>query len=160
IPTLFFLLLIALKIAYASSLRIDSDETQHLHVVWGWANGLLPYRDLFDNHSPLFQFLYSPLVRMLGERADIVVPMRLAVIPLYLICLWLAYKLGRLLFERRLGLWAAVLAGAFPTFFIKSSEFRTDDLWAAVWLFAVWVLVRPPFKIRNALFFGLALGAS
>jgi hypothetical protein len=81
IPTLFLLLLIALKIAFASSLRIDSDETQHLHVAWGWANGLLPYRDLFDNHSPLFQFLYSPLVRLLGERADIVVPKRLAVNP-------------------------------------------------------------------------------
>src|SRR5690348_7817714 len=84
VPTVLLLLLVALKVAYAPALRIDSDETQHLHVAWGWANGLLPYRDLFDNHSPLFQFLCSPLVRILGERPDIVAPMRLAVIPLYL----------------------------------------------------------------------------
>src|SRR5947209_8357796 len=77
------LLLFGLKLVYVSNFRIDSDETQHLHVVWGWANGLLPYRDVFDNHSPLFQFLCSPLLRALGERADIVVPMRLLVVSLY-----------------------------------------------------------------------------
>src|SRR2546426_7209281 len=57
--------LIALRIAYAFVYRINSDEPQHLHVVWGWANGLLQYRDLFDNHSPFFQMLCAPLFRAL-----------------------------------------------------------------------------------------------
>jgi hypothetical protein len=83
LPFFLLALLVALKVIYAFAFRIDSDETQHLHVVWGWVNGLLPYRDLFDNHSPLFQFICSPLFRALGERADIVIPMRLAMIPLY-----------------------------------------------------------------------------
>ena len=74
-------LLLTLRLFYATNQLWDSDEPQHLHVVWAWANGLLPYKDVFDNHSPLFQFLYSPLVRLLGERADIVVPKRLAVNP-------------------------------------------------------------------------------
>src|SRR5437588_7535642 len=65
--------LIALRIAYAFVYRLDSDEPQHLHVVWGWANGLLQYRDLFDNHSPLFQMLCAPLFKLFGERADIII---------------------------------------------------------------------------------------
>src|SRR5205085_2037828 len=160
IPLLLLALLVALKIIYLFAYRIDSDEMQHLHVVWGWANGLLPYRDLFDNHSPLFQFLCSPLLRALGERADIVVPMRLFVISLYFLSLWFVYRSGRILFSPLVGIWAAVVAGAFPTFFIKSSEFRTDDLWVVFWLMAIWALLRPPFKTSTALIFGLALGAS
>ncbi len=31
------------------------DEAQHLHVIWGWARGFVQYRDLADNHMPLFQ---------------------------------------------------------------------------------------------------------
>src|SRR5437762_7057900 len=104
VPGLFLILLFALKIIYVFWLRIDSDETQHLHVVWGWANGLLPYRDLFDNHSPLFQFICAPLFRLLGERADIVVPMRFAVIPLYLLCLWIVYLCGTSMFSQEIGL--------------------------------------------------------
>jgi hypothetical protein len=37
---------------------------------------MIPYRDVFDNHSPLFQALCAPLFQLLGERADIIVPMR------------------------------------------------------------------------------------
>ena len=36
--------LVALRVVYAFVYRVDSDEPQHLHVVWGWANGLLQYR--------------------------------------------------------------------------------------------------------------------
>lgn len=153
-------LLLALKIVYAFRYRIDSDETQHLHVVWGWANGLIPYRDFFDNHTPLFQFLCVPIFRALGERADIVIPMRLAVIPLYFLCLWFVYRCGTILFSRRIGTWGALCAGALPPFFTKATEFRTDDLWAALWLLCIWALLKPPFRTRNAFFSGLALGAS
>ena len=41
---------LVLRLFYIWHYRIDSDEPQHLHVVWGWTQGLLPYRDFFDNH--------------------------------------------------------------------------------------------------------------
>lgn len=157
---LFIALLFVAKILYSVAYRADSDETQHLHVVWGWANGLLPYGDVFDNHSPLFQFLCSPLLRLLGERADIVIPMRWAMIPLYFLCLWCVYRCGTILFSRRLAVWAAIFTGAYPTFFTKSTEFRTDDLWAPLWLLAILALIQRPLTRRHAFFCGLALGAS
>ena len=43
--------------------RFDSDEPQHLHVAWGWTAGLLQYRDVFDNHAPLFHMAMAPLLR-------------------------------------------------------------------------------------------------
>jgi hypothetical protein len=153
-------LLVAAKIIYVFSLRINSDETQHLHVVWGWANGWLPYRDFFDNHSPLFQFLCVPLFRAFGERPDIVVPMRLTMIPLYLTSLWCVFRLGRLFFSRRIGLWAAVCAGAWPQFFLTSTEFRTDDLWTVLWLACLTILAELPLTKTKAFLFGLLVGAT
>src|SRR5262249_26715629 len=41
--------------------RFDSDEPQHLHVVWAWTQGLAQYRDVFDNHMPLFHLLNVPV---------------------------------------------------------------------------------------------------
>lgn len=159
LPCLFLVLLVIAKLIYVFDFRIDSDETQHLHVVWGWTQGWLPYRDFFDNHSPLFQLLCVPLFRAIGERANIVIPMRFAMVPLYLLCLWCVYLCGRNLFSRQVGLWAAVCAGAWPKFFTCSTEFRTDDLWAVFWLLAIVSLTARRFRYRHAFFLGLALGA-
>ena len=160
VAALFLGFLLVAKVVYTFAGHVDSDETQHLHVVWAWANGLLPYRDLFDNHSPLFQFLCSPLFRAFGERPDIVIAMRFAMIPLYFLCLWCVYQCGRIVFSRRLALWAAILTGAYPEFFTKSTEFRTDDLWAPLWLLSILALIKRPLEPKSTFFAGLAFGAS
>src|SRR5438270_1872160 len=64
-------LVVALKLLFLGY-AIDTDEPQHLHVVWGWSVDLLPYRDFFDNHAPLFHALFVPLFRLIGERPDVV----------------------------------------------------------------------------------------
>ena len=150
--------LIALRIMYAFMYRVDSDEPQHLHVVWGWAHGMLQYRDLFDNHSPLFQMLCSPLMRVFGEHAWIMIPMRLAMLPLYLADLWLVYLIGRSLYVRRWGVWTALVAGAMPVFLLVTTEFRTDDLWTTLWLATIWQAVSGPTTGRRAFCLGLTIG--
>lgn len=47
-------LMIIFRIVNMLHYRFDSDEPQHLHVIWGWVHGFVQYRDLFDNHMPLF----------------------------------------------------------------------------------------------------------
>src|SRR5207244_3429338 len=77
-----FSLMLVLRIVYAFHFRFDTDEPQHMHVVWGWATGHMQYVEIFDNHGPIFHLLCVPLFRLLGERPDILIPMRLAMIPL------------------------------------------------------------------------------
>jgi len=151
--------LIALHVVYAFVYRVDSDEPQHLHVVWGWAHGLVQYRDLFDNHSPLFQMTCAPLMWALGEHAWIVVAMRLAMLPLFAADLWLMYLIGRTLYVQRWGVWMALVAASVPAFFLVTTEFRTDDPWTTLWLAAVWLAVSGPLAGRRAFLFGLAMGA-
>lgn len=156
------LLLVVLvgHVVYAQRLRAGSDETQHLHVVWAWATGRLVYRDVFDNHTPLFHMLYAPLFRALGERPDILVPMRMAVIPLYLVTIGSLAYLGEGLFSRRVGIWAAFVVGLWPLFFLTSVEFRTDALWMTLWMLSLAVFLGRALTVRRAALGGLLMGAT
>jgi len=138
--------------------RIDSDETQHAHVVWAWTRGLLPYRDVFDNHMPLFHMAMAPLFALLGEHPYIMVELRLAVLPLFFVCLWCVFKLTAQLFSVRIAPWVALASAALPTFFYTSTEFRPDIAWATVWLLALVVALGGVFTPRRAFALGVLLG--
>lgn len=156
-----FALLAVLRVIGAWRYRVNSDEPQHLHVIWGWSRGLVQYRDVFDNHAPLFHLLYAPLFTLLGERADILAWMRLAEMPIFAGTLWCVYRIGLALgAPRRAATWAALIAGFLPTFFLNSLEFRPDTLWTLAWLGALAALVGGPFRARRAFVAGVLLGAA
>ena len=140
--------------------RFDSDEQQHLHVAWGWTAGLVQYRDVFDNHTPLFHLLSAPLLALLGERADILLWMRVPMLALFAIVLYATWDITRRLYDERVAAWAVVILSIFPPFFLKSLEYRTDNLWNAVWMLALLGLIRRwrPFFI--GLLFGIAFAVS
>ena len=157
-----FLLLsvVAFKVFYLLQRRFDSDEPQHLHVVWGWANGLVQYRDLFDNHSPLFHLLFTPVFAALGERANILFLMRIAMLPFFVASLLCVYVIGRALFNPPLGSWAAIFAALAPPFHLTSTEFRPDNLWTFFWLAALAVYFSRPAGLKSCFWVGLLLGAA
>jgi len=148
----------ALRSFYIFRYRYDSDEPQHLHTTWGWTQGLLQYRDFFDNHTPLFHILFSPLVAMLGERANILTFMRFAMVPLWFVSLWCVWKIGSRLFSRRVGLWAAVFISLLPWWFFCSVEYRTDNLWTPLWLGTMTVLLTGRDPQGRRFLGGLLLG--
>ena len=153
-----FLALLALKPFYVTNQPWDSDEPQHLHVVWAWVNGMLPYKDVFDNHAPLFQALSAPIFALFGERADIVTAMRWAITPIAVLVLLMTYRLGRRLFSRRVALWGTVLAACFPDLYSKLNEYRPDLLWAAVWLVLLAILTGGKLTPRRLFWGGFVLG--
>lgn len=136
--------------------RFDADEQQHLHVTWGWVDGQIQYRDFFDNHAPLFHIVTAPILAVFGERSDILHWMRIPMLLLFAVVLWGTYVIGRTLYDERTGLWAAVVLSLFPPFFLKSLEFRTDNLWNALWIVALVLLLRR----RNMFLIGLILGCA
>ena len=153
-----FLLLVAFKAVNILYQGFDSDEAQHLHVIWAWTRGLVQYRDVFDNHMPLFQILFAPIFALVGERATALFWMRFLLLPMYFVAAWCTYRIGELLFSRRAGAWAVLLAGFYVHYHFRSLEFRTDNLWAPLWLLCLTTLFSGPFTIRRALVAGLLLG--
>src|SRR5438045_6834015 len=83
--------------------RFDSDAPQHLHVAWAWTAGLLQYRDVFDNHAPLFHILTAPILKLVGERANVLLYMRAPMLLLFAVIIAVTYVLGRRLYSRRIG---------------------------------------------------------
>ncbi len=147
-----------IKLAYLE--HSNSDEPQHLHVIWGWANGFVPYLHFFDNHTPLFHWLFAPVFRSLGERSDILYPMRQWMLPLFLISLLCIARLGALLWSPRAGLWAAVWAAFYPPIFHMMGECRTDTLWTMLWLLALTIFLGGRVTPLRWLVGGLVLGAA
>src|SRR5438132_3107032 len=78
---------------------IGSDEPQHAHVAWAWVHGFVQYRDVFDNHTPLFHLLSAPLVALIGERADIMALLRCSIIGLYVVTLFFVQRVCASLFS-------------------------------------------------------------
>src|SRR4029450_12588627 len=153
-----FALMIVIRVVNILRYRFDSDEPQHLHVIWGWARGFVQYRDLFDNHMPLFHITFAPIFGLIGDRATILYEMRFVLLPMYFVAAWCTYQIGTCLFSRRVGIWAVILAGLYTRYHLISLEFRTDNLWAPLWLLCITVLVTGPLTVRRALAAGLLLG--
>ncbi|MEX1118986.1 MAG: hypothetical protein WEB60_09350 [Terrimicrobiaceae bacterium] len=138
----------------------DIDEAQNLHLVYGWLQGELPYRDRFDNHAPLFSLLFVPLAALVGETPHIVLLARLALFPVGLGILWLVFAISKKLANREIAWWTVAISLAFADWSLKSIEFRPDVVWAFFWFFAVWLLVRglPRLTPLNSFFIGFSLG--
>lgn len=139
---------------------VDPDETQHLHIVWGWTQGLAQYRDIFANNMPLFHLLYAPLLAAIGERTDIVPVMRLTMIPLQAAMIVCTYAVARALYSHRVGLWAVVFLMWLAPFVLVALQFRTDVLWGAVWMLAMAVLLGGSLSWKRVLTAGFFIGAA
>src|SRR5205809_7572764 len=155
-----FTIMIVIRLVNMMQSRFDTDESQHMHVIWAWARGFIQYRDVFDNHMPLFQITLAPIFGLIGDRATILYWMRFILLPMYFVGAWCTYRIGESLFSRRVGVWAVILAGLYPKYHFISFEFRTDNLWAPLWLLCITVLISGPLTVPRALVAGLLLGLS
>jgi 4-amino-4-deoxy-L-arabinose transferase-like glycosyltransferase len=138
--------------------RFDSDEPQHMHVAWAWSHGLVQYRDVFDNHMPLFHLVTSPLFAIGGDDPRLLFAARMLMVPLYVLSIALVWVIAQKLFDTRTAFWAAGLAAITPPFFLGSLEYRTDDLWIVCWLAALAISISKLRAFPKSVFAGLALG--
>jgi hypothetical protein len=81
--------------------------------------------------------------------------MRLPILVLFAIVVWATYAIARRLYDERVAAFAALLLVLFPPYFLKSLEFRNDNLWTALWMAALIALLR-----RRMFIAGLLLGAA
>jgi hypothetical protein len=162
VPLLVIVLLLAVRCVAVFRLETDSDEAQHLHLIYGWLGGELPYRDRFDNHTPLLYLIFLPLAALAGETPHIVLLARLAEFPISLGILGLIYLIGRRLADREVALWTLAATLAWGDWSLKSVEFRPDVLWSFCWFVVIWILARPhePPGPRRGVLIGVFLGTA
>lgn len=108
--------------------------------------------------------LTAPILHAVGEREDVLLFMRAPMLVLFAAVIWATYVLGKRLYSAEVGRWAALMLSLLPPFFLKSLEYRTDNLWVALWMVAVVVLtggeLTVPRGFAAGAILGLAMGTS
>src|SRR5207245_6081022 len=89
---------------------------------------------------------------------DILMLMRLIMLPLVLATLAACAVIGRRLGGRRAALWTPVVLAPVPVFFFRSIEYRADGLWAVLSTGAIAVMVTGTARPARAFVAGLLLG--
>jgi LmbE family N-acetylglucosaminyl deacetylase len=147
------MLFVVSRVALAWYQPINSDEPQHAHVAWAWTQGLVQYRDVFDNHTPLFHLLTAPLAAVIGERSDVLALLRCGIIGFNLLTLYLLWRIAASLFSSQAARLAVAALAFFPPSFLFGGEFRTDALWTTTWI--AWIAVATSSKdVRKRCFWG------
>src|SRR5262245_41357830 len=74
-----FAVLLTLGFVSHLAFGFENDEFTHLHQAWCIGQGMLPYRDFYFGHFPLFHFLAAPFFKRLsGSPSDVFLAIRLA----------------------------------------------------------------------------------
>jgi Dolichyl-phosphate-mannose-protein mannosyltransferase len=135
----------------------DFDEFQMLHGAWNVAQGLLPYRDFWENHGPAPYYLLAPIFWGGGGHDEALFFVGRAVAALCGVgVLAVSYRLARL-FVGRTAAWAAVAMLAWtPIFAVKTVEARPDVFLMLLWMGALLLYFGGG---RRALWAGVLVGA-
>src|SRR4029077_14591531 len=72
----------------------------------------------------------------------------------------LAYALATRLFDPSVAPWAALLACAFPPYFLETLEFRADDLWTVCWVGLLVAAMSELPPTRRSALIGLVIGVA
>jgi len=150
---------LGLLCAWAAQVRVDSDEVEHLHVSWLVAQGLTPYRDFWQNHSPLFWYLLAPAVAAF-QSASVLVFARILAAALFLAVAaasgWWCWRVYR---SRAAAIAAALIVLA-PGVRLEGAWLRPDQLAALLAVAALAVVAAGRPSPLQALLAGAALGLS
>jgi hypothetical protein len=115
---------------------LNFDEIEFFRATDWVRQGLVPYRDFWEHHTPLQWYLFAPLsVLARGEGAGAVIAMRWLQIPLWIVTFWLAMIVMRRLELPRPARWGALAVALASSFLmIGAVEYRVDLLGCTLFL--------------------------
>ena len=155
-----FLFALVLRVALTLNREVDIDEFQHLHSAWMVSQHYVLYRDVWENHTPLFYYLLLPLFRFCREGPGLVLAARVITSFAALGILLLTYVLARIDHDKLTSFLAVIILSYMVIFAEKSIEVRPDQFLIILWLASLWISIRAFSNRRRLGFFfaGLLLG--
>jgi len=139
----------------------DPDEFEHAQAAWLVAEGLVPFADFFEHHTPLWYLLAAPFAAwadpVVYDRAIIfLVGARFASLALSLGVMAATWALARRLVGHHAATVAvALLAGSF-FFILKGIEVRPDPLATLALVTSVWAMAHAMAERRAMVWAALA----
>jgi Dolichyl-phosphate-mannose-protein mannosyltransferase len=160
---LFCLLLysLAIRMHLTWNRRFNADEFQHLHAAWMVHSGYFPYRDFWDNHTPLLHYFLASGFPYFEEGVPLMMFVRGIMSTVGLLIVWLTYRIARFDHDRFTSLLCALVLSFSVLFIQKTIEIRPDQFLVILWLASVWIYIRFFSMSKNGLHLiaaGLLLG--
>jgi hypothetical protein len=121
---------------------LNWDEIEFFRAADWIRQGLVPYRDFWEHHTPLHWFVFAPVTALVKSRAGVsaIIAMRVAQIPLWVLTLWALSRWMKGVTIEAWARWSAITILLCSSFFMLAAvEFRVDTLACA--LYAVGILL-------------------
>ncbi|MFH1744489.1 MAG: glycosyltransferase family 39 protein [bacterium] len=134
---------------------IDPDEFEHLHAAFSMSAGMVPYRDFFEHHPPLFWLVLLPLFRLFDDPASILIGARVLMAVMTLGTLIITFDLAKTLSGKLAGILSVAFLVHIGLFLEKSFETRPDVPELLFWLLSIRIVVAACRRNRS-IFFGVA----
>jgi hypothetical protein len=128
------------RLAFLKTTGFDRDEFEHLHAAWLMSQGLIPYRDFFEHHTPGFWLMLAPLYRWypVERNPDAAIAFifmaRRASMVFAGVCLVLTLVLARMWRGNRVAWIAVAMLSTCVAFMYKTLEIRPDVPATVLWL--------------------------
>jgi drug/metabolite transporter superfamily protein YnfA len=137
---------------------LNWDEIEYFRATDWVRQGLIPYRDFWEHHTPLQWFLFAPVAALIrSEGAAAIIAMRWAQVPLWIATLWLLWSWMREAGNSLVARWSVVLLLLCSSMFMLAAvEYRIDTVGCFFYVLALVLLQRVD---RNA-WFGFAAGSA
>jgi hypothetical protein len=154
---LFIVLAVAGFTAMIFSTAPDHDEVEHASAVWQMSQGLLPYQDFFQHHSPMLWVLLSPLFKIPFVTHHPVESMRMVSAVAGLIVLLILFRMTNALWKEKQAAWISVLFLIGYFLYLELNNLRPDLIANVCNLMAFSILVRRRSMVAYGLS-GILLG--
>jgi len=122
---IFFILLAnILVVGFYKSFFVD--ELEAIHTAYKVSQGQIIYIDFFQHHHPLFYYLAAPIFWILSKGAYLLIIFRFASIILFLLMLFVVYKLAKTIFDKTTALISLIFLITTVAFANHVMEVRPD----------------------------------
>ena len=130
IPVCLAAVFLLLKSAVTAGLRYqyDIDELFHVQLIYLYTKGYLPYRDVFTFHSPIFHYLFLPVMRLSGFNFNAIYEIRIIMVIFFIVRIILLLFIIKKIFNLRTALLFLPVFLLDPLSNFSAMQIRPDQL--------------------------------
>lgn len=135
----------------------DDDEFQHCHNAYLIWKGLVPYRDFFEHHLPLYHILFS-IFYLAGEKPSTIFLFRFLSLVSSAFVFVIVYRFLKENHGFETALFSVLLLGFVPMFLFKMTEARPESIAVLLFTISTIFIFSQKSEIKQLFFAGILCG--
>ncbi|MFS4454631.1 ArnT family glycosyltransferase [Maribacter sp. 2304DJ31-5] len=152
----FFVATFLLRFPFFFRDYVDRDESTFILLGQSWADGHLPYTELWDIKPPLTFAFFAAVIYLFGKSF---IAIRLAGTLLISITAYFTYKIGSTISSKKVAIWSAMGCIALQSLFGSIQGVMSEHICMTFFMIAIYFFIKKKNSL-SLLFVGLLMGIS